>query len=222
MLIPSVPGPNIQGLHDFNGVLAHSANWDPSIDWTEKNVAVIGTGSSSIQMVPEFARGARSVTVFMRNSSWISDPFAIEVAGKQENQDLSSAKARHTYSEEEKESFRNDPESHLEYRKRLESAVVSTFPMFYRGSELNKKAKDTMRARMLERIGDGFEELKRRLIPDWSPGCRRLTVSRLTELIHTRTVADPGAPTFSLVKATSKRSQSPVRAPAFGVHVCES
>lgn len=37
--------PDIEGLHDFKGELAHSANWDPKLDWAGKKVAVIGTGS---------------------------------------------------------------------------------------------------------------------------------------------------------------------------------
>ncbi len=129
-------------------------------------------------MVPQLAQGARSVTVFMRNNTWVSDPFAIDVMAKEEgNEKPYQAKERHTYTDQEKEQFRNDPEWHLEYRKKLEAAVVETFPMFYRGSELNIKAKQAMRDRMLARIGDGFDELKKRLIPEWSPGCRRLTVN---------------------------------------------
>lgn len=37
----------IDGLHDFQGKLLHSANWDQSVDYEGKNVAVIGTGSSA-------------------------------------------------------------------------------------------------------------------------------------------------------------------------------
>ena len=50
------PGPEIRGLHDFKGTLAHSAKWDPTINYEGKDVAVIGTGSSSIQMVAAIAQ----------------------------------------------------------------------------------------------------------------------------------------------------------------------
>lgn len=40
--------PDIEGLHDFQGQLTHSAAWDPTTDVTDKRVAMIGTGSSSI------------------------------------------------------------------------------------------------------------------------------------------------------------------------------
>jgi cation diffusion facilitator CzcD-associated flavoprotein CzcO len=47
----------IDGLHSFKGKLAHSADWDTSLGWKDKKIAVIGTGSSSIQMVPHLAKG---------------------------------------------------------------------------------------------------------------------------------------------------------------------
>ena len=47
-------GPKIPGLHDFRGPLLHSAHWDSACEYKGKNVAVIGTGSSAIQVrVPE-------------------------------------------------------------------------------------------------------------------------------------------------------------------------
>ncbi|KAL7003858.1 hypothetical protein EMMF5_006612, partial [Cystobasidiomycetes sp. EMM_F5] len=44
--------PSILGLQDFKGTLLHSANYDTSVDLTDKTVAVIGSGSSGIQIVP--------------------------------------------------------------------------------------------------------------------------------------------------------------------------
>lgn len=43
--------PTIEGLHDFKGDLMHSAKWDPKVDFTGKTVGLIGTGSSSVQIV---------------------------------------------------------------------------------------------------------------------------------------------------------------------------
>lgn len=43
-------GPEISGLHDFGGKLLHSAHWDESAIYKDKRVAVIGTGSSGIQV----------------------------------------------------------------------------------------------------------------------------------------------------------------------------
>jgi hypothetical protein len=44
--------PAIEGLSDFKGKILHSARWDASYDFTDKVVAVIGAGSSAIQIVP--------------------------------------------------------------------------------------------------------------------------------------------------------------------------
>lgn len=49
--------PAIEGLQRFQGKLCHSAKWDDSYDFTGKSVAVIGIGSSGIQIVPQLAKG---------------------------------------------------------------------------------------------------------------------------------------------------------------------
>ena len=107
----------------------------------------------------------------------------------------------HRYTEKEKEKFRNDENYLLDYRKRLEQAVVGGFKMFYRGSELNVQAKKMMQDDMSAKLGDN-EDLKKRLIPDWSPGCRRLTPGEgyLETLVkeHVTTVHD------EIVKVTPK------------------
>ena len=45
--------PDIEGLHDFKGTLLHTAKWDESVKLEGKSVAVIGSGASGIQIVPE-------------------------------------------------------------------------------------------------------------------------------------------------------------------------
>lgn len=87
-----------------------------------------------------------------------------------------AAAGKHHYSAAEKERFKKHPAYHLEYRKMLESQVAAGFPMFLRGSEENIAAKRVMAAEIMRRIGPGHENLKKRFIPSWSPGCRRLTV----------------------------------------------
>lgn len=176
--------PKIPGLKDFKGTLLHSANWDDTLDYSGRNVAVIGTGSSAIQIVPQIQKKARHLTAFMRSVTWISP-----VVGEQ---DLEAEKSKHAsesekesednglikqywYTEEDKQRFRDDPEYLLAYRKKLESAVNNLFDMFISGSETSKGAHELMRAEMNRRIGPGHEDLKKRLIPTWSPGCRRIT-----------------------------------------------
>lgn len=45
--------PDIEGLHDFKGSLLHTASWDDSVKLDGKVVAVIGSGASGIQIVPQ-------------------------------------------------------------------------------------------------------------------------------------------------------------------------
>jgi cation diffusion facilitator CzcD-associated flavoprotein CzcO len=49
--------PNIEGITKFKGKLLHSASWDESYSFKDKKVAVIGIGSSGIQIVPKLAPG---------------------------------------------------------------------------------------------------------------------------------------------------------------------
>lgn len=63
--------PPIDGLETFPGPLFHSARWDHSADLSGLRVAVVGTGASAVQIVPELARRAASVTLFQRSPAWI-------------------------------------------------------------------------------------------------------------------------------------------------------
>lgn len=168
--------PAIEGLHDFKGILAHSANWPQDLDWKEKRVAVIGTGSSSIQMVPRLAETASSVTVFMRNCTYIAPQMGSNITNAEADPDAQdpAAAGKHSYTEKEKQKFREDPDYHLNYVTKVEQAIVGGWDMFYRGSALNLAVKDFMQKSMAERLGDR-DDLKKFFIPNWSPGCRRLT-----------------------------------------------
>ncbi|GAA2065922.1 NAD(P)/FAD-dependent oxidoreductase [Catenulispora yoronensis] len=63
--------PDIPGLDDFAGPVLHTAYWDDGHDLDGRRVAVIGTGASAVQAVPEIARRARTVTVFQRTPVWV-------------------------------------------------------------------------------------------------------------------------------------------------------
>lgn len=67
--IPSYP--NIEGLHTFAGPRFHSAEWNHSVDLTNKHVAVIGTGASAIQFVPQIAPKAAKLSLFQRTAPWV-------------------------------------------------------------------------------------------------------------------------------------------------------
>ncbi|KAK4556593.1 hypothetical protein LTR86_006164 [Recurvomyces mirabilis] len=168
--------PAIGGLHDFKGTLAHSAYWPKDLDWFGKSVAVIGTGSSSIQMVPQLTAKASHVTVFMRNQTYIAPQFGASITNEEADPESMNpaAAGKHQYTEKEKQRFRDDPEYHLKYRQRMEGSIVGGWDMFYRSSDLNVQVRKYMQEQMRERLGDR-DDLKERIIPAWSPGCRRLT-----------------------------------------------
>jgi cation diffusion facilitator CzcD-associated flavoprotein CzcO len=66
---PSLPP--IPGLADFPGTMFHSARWDHDHDLTGERVAVIGTGASGVQIVPEIQPQARRLHLFQRTPSWV-------------------------------------------------------------------------------------------------------------------------------------------------------
>ncbi|MFG1703689.1 flavin-containing monooxygenase [Nonomuraea sp. M3C6] len=63
--------PEISGREAFRGPAFHSAEWDHSVDLTGKRVAVIGTGASAVQFVPQLAPIVSELTVFQRTPPWI-------------------------------------------------------------------------------------------------------------------------------------------------------
>jgi cation diffusion facilitator CzcD-associated flavoprotein CzcO len=62
--------PRIEGADSFTGHSFHSAEWDHSYPLTGKRVAVIGTGASAVQFVPEIAPVVKRLSVFQRTGNW--------------------------------------------------------------------------------------------------------------------------------------------------------
>jgi cation diffusion facilitator CzcD-associated flavoprotein CzcO len=63
--------PETPGIEKFTGIRFHSAEWRHDVDLRGKRVAVIGTGASAIQFVPEIAPLAQKLTLFQRTAPWI-------------------------------------------------------------------------------------------------------------------------------------------------------
>ncbi|MFI5548701.1 flavin-containing monooxygenase [Streptomyces sp. NPDC051738] len=63
--------PAVEGLGSFTGPAFHSAAWDHSVDLAGKRVAVVGTGASAYQLVPELAGVASELILFQRNPPWL-------------------------------------------------------------------------------------------------------------------------------------------------------
>jgi cation diffusion facilitator CzcD-associated flavoprotein CzcO len=68
----------IVGIENFKGKMFHSARWDESVDFTDKNVVVVGTGCSSAQLVPRLPNApynAKSIVQLMRSPPWVCPAF---------------------------------------------------------------------------------------------------------------------------------------------------
>jgi cation diffusion facilitator CzcD-associated flavoprotein CzcO len=63
--------PDIEGADSFEGAAFHSAQWDHSVDISGKRVAIIGTGASAIQIVPEIADDVAELQVYQRTPPWV-------------------------------------------------------------------------------------------------------------------------------------------------------
>ena len=66
---PNVP--NIPGLDSFTGTVFHSARWNHHVDLSGKRVAVVGTGASAVQFVPEIAPMVAGLHLFQRTPHWV-------------------------------------------------------------------------------------------------------------------------------------------------------
>jgi 4-hydroxyacetophenone monooxygenase len=62
--------PKIAGLDTFGGTIAHTARWPKDLDYTGKRVALIGAGSSGLQVGPTVAPVVKRLTVFQRSPQW--------------------------------------------------------------------------------------------------------------------------------------------------------
>lgn len=159
--------PSIPGLRDFQGHLAHSADWEGTgkFDYARQRIGIIGNGSSAIQILPQLAVDAEKLVNFIRHPTWITPGLG---------SNLIEGATNYTYSEEEKRTFREDPAALNAYRKRIQHNTNVSFGMFTKGSEAQRAANVAIAKLMRDRLG-GDEQLAARLIPDWEVGCRRTT-----------------------------------------------
>lgn len=63
--------PEIPGLESFQGEVVHTAQWRPGIRIKGRRVAVIGTGATGVQLIPELAKEAKQLDVYQRTPIWV-------------------------------------------------------------------------------------------------------------------------------------------------------
>ncbi|OCT52651.1 putative sterigmatocystin biosynthesis monooxygenase stcW [Cladophialophora carrionii] len=157
--------PQIAGLHDFQGKLVHSAKWDNTYSWEGKKVAVIGNGSSGIQIVAAMQPKVSKLVTYIRNPTWISINFCADKTTDGKN---------FTYTEEQRKAFRENPEAHFALRKELEASVNGFFFGMKTGHPFQQGLEAACKAQMGTILKDD-PELAAKMIPAFHPGCRRLT-----------------------------------------------
>ncbi|KAE8393536.1 putative flavin-binding monooxygenase [Aspergillus alliaceus] len=159
--------PDIEGLHTFKGKLVHTAQWDPEYHWKGKRIAVIGNGSSGVQIIPSLQPKAARLVNYIRHATWIST----NICGHLTRDGMGT---NFEYTEEEKQRFQENPEELLQYRKAIDQATNSVFRLMISGSEENKALFEGVQAVMRSRLSKN-PELAKKLIPTYEIGCRRLS-----------------------------------------------
>lgn len=154
LTIPAYP--NIEGLETFAGKKFHSAEWRDDVSLQGKNVAVIGTGASAIQFIPQIAPLAKHLTVFQRTPPWIIP------------------KLDRTISDDAKARFAKQP-----WRQKLWRLLIYTFLESGARNWLKPKgasANEKLARRHLEKhVAD--PQLRAKLTPDYRIGCKRILLS---------------------------------------------
>ena len=149
--------PDLLGLETFSGKRMHSATWDPSYDLADKKVAVIGSGASAIQLIPEVAKKAKHLTVFQRSPNWIVE------------------RNDRAFRDIEKTFFRWFPFWAWVYRSYFYWRWERSWPEFIERSRPAKKKTAQLKKRVAQEVNDSG--LAATLIPKFPLGCRRILLS---------------------------------------------
>lgn len=158
--------PQVPGVEKFKNKV-HSAAWDDSVDLNDKVVGVIGNGSSAVQIVPAIFPKVKKLKSFMRSSTWITAGFAQKYAGENG--------ANFDYSDEQKKTFKENPQEYLRYRKLVEAELNQRFKFIINGSSEQEEALNFARNEMARKL-NGRQDLISKMVPtDYAVGCRRPT-----------------------------------------------
>jgi len=170
--------PEIKGIKDFTGHSFHSAQWDHSYDLSNKKVAVIGNGPSAIGFIPKIANIVSHMTIFQRSPNWIV-PKPDRVYNKFERFCLRYipfyARIYRFYwyllQERNYLAFYKKENIISKILEKLISGLLTRFKIF--DFESAYKAGSMMH--IDEQINN--KELKKKLIPDYPIGCKRIIPS---------------------------------------------
>jgi cation diffusion facilitator CzcD-associated flavoprotein CzcO len=146
--------PDIPGLQDFRGKLFHSARWAHDYELGDKRVAVIGTGASAIQFVPQIAPRVARLLLFQRSAAYVMP------------------KLDHSLSRFQHRLFETVPVLYSVAR----GAVYAVFEFLGIGFVRWRPLLVPFRAVALWNLRRSVKDpvLRRKLTPDYSIGCKRV------------------------------------------------
>ena len=149
--------PEIEGIESFTGEIFHSARWNHDYDLTGKRVAVIGTGASAIQIVPEVAKQVAHLDVYQRTAPWVMP------------------RRDREYTRLEKLGFRYLPFMQKAYR----TGIYWGRECFVPGFTVNPKLAAPAAKMALQNIERGISdpELRKAVTPNFQIGCKRILIS---------------------------------------------
>lgn len=149
--------PNINGMERFKGELFHSARWDHSVPLDGKRIAVVGTGSTGVQIVSALAGRASHLCHYQRSPQWIMPVINTP------------------FSEEERAAWRRDPAllKRLQHDPELEAnierfSVAITEP----DSEAMQQIEMIVQQNLEQSVRD--PALREKLRPNYRAACKRL------------------------------------------------
>ncbi len=153
LTVPKLP--DIDGVDSFCGSTMHTARWDHSQDLTGKRVAVIGTGASAVQVIPEIAPIVAQLAVFQRTPIWCFPKFDVPLP----------APARWAM---------RVPGGRLVQRLLSQAFVELTFPIsaqYFTVFPLAKRMAAAGRRYLRQQVKDPV--VREQLTPDYAVGCKR-------------------------------------------------
>lgn len=153
--IPQVP--DFAGLEDFRGPTWHSARWDHAVDLRGKRVAVVGSGASAVQVIPEVAKVARELRVFQRTPAWLIP------------------RGDRRYTRMERSAFARWPAFRRLNRWIMYWSRESLLLGFRPGTRFARTVTAVARGHLRRQVRD--PALRAKLTPDFPIGCKRILLS---------------------------------------------
>jgi cation diffusion facilitator CzcD-associated flavoprotein CzcO len=149
--------PDVPGIGNFVGTAFHSAEWRHDHDLTGRRVAVIGTGPSAVQFVPEIAPKVHRLHVFQRSANWVVPKPDREFGRTTRRLRDRTAPVR------------------LLLRGLTYARAETVLYWAVKGGRLAVIAEHVSRRHLEKSVADG--ELRAKLTPDFPIGCKRILIS---------------------------------------------